>query len=471
MTGGRIVGAPPATSTPQPQPLRSRSRTPMSGLGLGAERRVSSAGSAVAATPPAAPIEILTDGRPPTPVPDRAPAAGESPTNSITGAAANVATGPVGPSATSEEAEAAGDAEHGPATFAGYSLVAWASLGTLVAQNSSLTLVMRASRVRNTDQLYLPSVSVVSSEFLKIVASALLLYREQGSWESFRTSVYTDMLKTPVQSNWQLLIPASLYTLQNNLQYVAASNLDAAVFQVLYQMKLVTTAVVSVMLLRKSLEWLQWLAVLVLTLGVTLVQLSSMGSSNRSGDNSFVGFAAVVAACITSAFAGVYFERLVKTSKVSVWTRNMQLAFFGLVVGLFWVCGRDRELILQKGAFVGFDWVVLIVIGLQSLGGLLTAVVVKHADNVIKGFATGLAIIVSCLLSALFFGFVITRQYCVGSVFVIASVFLFSLHRAAAEYLTARSWKNVVLIGVVFATLLVFSLPSHVLRLQPQVSA
>jgi UDP-sugar transporter A1/2/3 len=36
---------------------------------------------------------------------------------------------------------------------------------------------------------------------------------------------------------WKLAIPAMLYTLQNNLHYVALSNLDAVHFQVLYQLK------------------------------------------------------------------------------------------------------------------------------------------------------------------------------------------------------------------------------------------
>ncbi|CAJ1420518.1 unnamed protein product [Effrenium voratum] len=42
-----------------------------------------------------------------------------------------------------------------------------------------------------------------------------------------------------------MLVPAALYSLQNSLQYVAASNLDVSVCQVLYQLKLVTTALFS----------------------------------------------------------------------------------------------------------------------------------------------------------------------------------------------------------------------------------
>lgn len=36
---------------------------------------------------------------------------------------------------------------------------------------------------------------------------------------------------------------------------------------------------------------------------------------------------------------------------------------------------------------------------LQALGGLVIAVVIKYADNILKGFATSLSIIVSTLIS------------------------------------------------------------------------
>lgn len=37
----------------------------------------------------------------------------------------------------------------------------------------------------------------------------------------------------------------------------------------------------------------------------------------------------------------------------------------------------------------------------QALGGLVVAVVIKYADNILKGFATSLSIIISALISYL----------------------------------------------------------------------
>ena len=57
---------------------------------------------------------------------------------------------------------------------------------------------------------------------------------------------------------------------QNNLSYIALSNLDAATFQVTYQFKIVTTAVLMYYMMKKELSTKQWVSIVVLTLGKLL---------------------------------------------------------------------------------------------------------------------------------------------------------------------------------------------------------
>merc|ERR1719498_1348510 len=107
-------------------------------------------------------------------------------------------------------------------------------------------------------------------------------------------------------------IPAICYLIQNNLQYVAVGYLDASTYAVLYQLKILTTALLSVMILRKELACIQWVSLGLLTVGVSAVVLSQMsdGARNqgRTTEDILPGLAAVLTACFMSGLAGVYFE-------------------------------------------------------------------------------------------------------------------------------------------------------------------
>lgn len=42
-------------------------------------------------------------------------------------------------------------------------------------------------------------------------------------------------------------------------------------------------------------------------------------------NSQFVGLMAVLMACVSSGFAGVYFEKILKETRQSIWVRNIQL--------------------------------------------------------------------------------------------------------------------------------------------------
>jgi UDP-sugar transporter A1/2/3 len=45
-----------------------------------------------------------------------------------------------------------------------------------------------------------------------------------------------------------------------------------------------------------------------------------------------IGFGAVLSSTLTSGFAGVYFEKILKTGPTSVWIRNIQLGNLNIFV-------------------------------------------------------------------------------------------------------------------------------------------
>lgn len=78
----------------------------------------------------------------------------------------------------------------------------------------------------------------------------------------------------------------------------------------------------------------------------------------------------------------------------------------------------------------GYDLFVIYLVMLSAMDGLLVAVVVKYADNILKCFATSLAIIITCIVSVFLFGFSISHQFSLGADLVIGSIFMYSISQS-----------------------------------------
>ena len=79
--------------------------------------------------------------------------------------------------------------------------------------------------------MYITTTAVVLSESLKLLTCLVIIYFQKSTPYEYTKHLYDSIIV-----NWKdtlkMSVPAIVYALQNNLQYVAVSNLDAAVFQV-----------------------------------------------------------------------------------------------------------------------------------------------------------------------------------------------------------------------------------------------
>ena len=225
------------------------------------------------------------------------------------------------------------------------------------------------------------------------------------------------------------------------LQFVAASNLDVPTFQVSYNLKILTTALFSVLLLKRKLTPKKWTSLLCLAIGVAIIQLQSTAASGGAGKgsgghdmNRAKGLLAVLSACMTSGLAGVYFEMVLKGSKTDLWIRNVQLSFFSFLPALlpvfvpnfnpFSTNSNPIAPIPSQGIFAHFGFWAWAVVLTQVVGGLVTALVIKYSDNIMKGFATSLAIIFSFIAGVILFHFQVTTSFVVGTVVVVGATYL-----------------------------------------------
>ena len=307
---------------------------------------------------------------------------------------------------------------------------------------------MHYSRVSTPpSKSYSPASAVLLNEILKgSISFGIALWRLS---KSDVPRPFNQLLcETFSPDCWKLSIPAVLYVIQNSLQFVAISNLPVATFQVTYQMKILTTAAFSVLMLRRRLTSTKWVSLFFLATGVAIVQIQTstsalaphkpnrpVGSAHESAPlythimSPLKGFGAVTAACFTSGLAGVYFEMVLKNSKADLWVRNLQLSLFSLVPALVPVLYGPP--VPDSSGFIanffknfgGWAWAT---VSIQVFGGLVTAVVIKYSDNILKGFATSLSIILSFLASVILFNFSITPSFVIGSSTVLVATWLYN---------------------------------------------
>lgn len=321
-----------------------------------------------------------------------------------------------------------------------YGYIKYVSLAILTVQNAALGLSMRYARIRDVEMFY-STAAVLMAEVLKLAICIVLVLNESGNVSKGARTMYTTVILN-FKDTLRVCVPSFLYVIQNNLLYVSASNLDAATYQVTYQLKLLTTAFFAVIVLKRRLKKWQWCALGLLVAGVALVQLSSTGKStgstalNPPKQSKILGFGAALAACFISGFAGIYFEKVLKESDISVWMRNVQLSLASLPFGIIThVINNGTMTNLLKG-FDGFVWYLVV---LQAAGGLIVAVVVKYADNILKGFATSVAIVISCVVSIFIFDFHLSVQFSLGTILVIGSIFLYGYVPKKPETRTSLS--------------------------------
>ncbi|XP_029185914.2 UDP-galactose translocator-like [Acropora millepora] len=311
------------------------------------------------------------------------------------------------------------------------------SLFILTLQNALVVLTLRYTRTLPGD-MYLASTAVMITELLKAVVSVTILFGQSGNVVDFFKSLYSITFGQPLDAA-KMLVPACIYTVQNNLLYIAVSNLDAATYQVTYQLKILTTALFSVVMLKKSISKIQWFSLFMLFVGVSVVQLQpvtdkaqSAKSPSLHSQNPVLGLAAVVASSLCSGFAGVYFEKIVKGTRMSLWARNFQLALFSIIIGTVGMYINDGEKIRQKGILFGYHKLVWLIVGLQAFGGILVGFVVKYTDNILKGFSAAISIVVSCIASVYLFQFKVSIQFVTGAGLVMLSTYLYGIGQSSA---------------------------------------
>jgi len=311
----------------------------------------------------------------------------------------------------------------------------WVSLLALTLQTSGQAILIKWSKANSSEEedKYLSSTAVFFTEVLKTLVSLGLVVLESGGVPAARASIVAHFSQSPSEL-LKAAVPSLIYTIQNNLMFYSFEKLSAPVQQVLYQMKIISTAGLGVLMLGKSLTEIQWVSCFLLACGVAMVQLpqggldpTQVGGDWLSSDH-VKGFIAVFCACLTSGFAGVWIQKMLQQTTASIWMRNVQLGSFGLTMGLLVTFVQDGDKIMEKGFLQGYNHRVLAVICMTAFGGLLCAVMLKYAGATHGCFSTAISIVLTNFLSKVILSeFAADPFFLVGTAMTISASLLFAL--------------------------------------------
>ncbi|KFQ31122.1 putative UDP-sugar transporter protein SLC35A4, partial [Merops nubicus] len=232
-----------------------------------------------------------------------------------------------------------------------------------------------------------------------------------------------------VTISWHHVVPfalsALLYAANNNLVVHMQLFMDPSTYQVLSNLKIVSTALLYSLLLRRRLGARRWLALLLLV--AAGVSYSCGGLQDPGGPSRMelhitpVGLVLISVYCLISGLSAVYTEAILKTQALPLSLQNFFLYFFGVLLnsmGYFW-SGTEG------GFLEGFSsWVLVIVIS-QALNGLIMSVVMKHSSNITRLFVISCSILVNALLSVALFDLQLTLLFFVAVVCIGLAVHLY----------------------------------------------
>lgn len=331
---------------------------------------------------------------------------------------------PVGgePSSVAESPEPAQEILHIPIFDWRISLPTAIRIGCcamLCVQNSAYTLMRRYGSGVVKEAASSQSILAVG-EIMKLCFSVGMIRKQR--------SASVDAVEAPENpmdaARWlastsaPMAVPALIFLAMNLLSFVALRRISASAFTLIQQGKIIATAVLSRVLLGKTISSLRWRALCTLLCAVLIIchqthpQTAAHACTPAEGQDTAkqqetelaaaeyaLGVAAVAVEAVLSGLSNVYFERVLKSTPLTLWERNVQLAMYSLAIYLPYAVWASPANML-----VGWSMLTWVTATLGALGGILIGLTLSYCDSVVKNLALSCAIILTALLDHMLFG-------------------------------------------------------------------
>ncbi|EQC41229.1 hypothetical protein SDRG_01204 [Saprolegnia diclina VS20] len=306
-------------------------------------------------------------------------------------------------------------------------------MGVAAVLMAASNLCINASKV-DGKMLYVALTVTFLVEALKLASCIAVLVASPPTsrlWLGWKEAMY-------------FAAPALLYTIDNNLAFVILRFIDPATLSILWNLKILTTAALFRFVLGHKLGKLQVIALMLLVLGVITSQsnhavhrgvqrvvngTTSMAAVELDERTKFMlGIALVALGCTISSFAGILSEYALKKHPATpFFVQNGYMYSFGLLFNSIGLLASAQTTIAANGFFDGYNSWTWSVVFIQALAGLMMGFIFKYLDNIVCVYTHVVAMLLTMLVSILFFAFELTLEFACGFGVCAISMYLYHM--------------------------------------------
>ncbi|CAH0560170.1 unnamed protein product [Brassicogethes aeneus] len=291
-------------------------------------------------------------------------------------------------------------------------------------------LLVTASQKSDNKYDYNIVTVVLLTEVLKLIASSILYCKDFPV-----KSLVIDVVKNKTVL-LLYFIPAFLYCLYNNLSFINLSTFDPTTYYLLLQLRVVVTGILFQIIFKKTLSKKQWLSLFILTLGCMLKQInftepdkndiSTKSGSMDYGISAIFIFVQIICSCL----AGVYNEYLLKNqgADVNIYVQNVFMYLDSIIcnVILLTITGGILDAFTYKSITKVLHYKVLLVMCNNAAIGIVTSFFLKTLNSILKTFASALELVLTAVLSYIFFSIPIYLNTVLAILTVMFAIYLYS---------------------------------------------
>ncbi|XP_073116450.1 CMP-sialic acid transporter 5 [Elaeis guineensis] len=272
------------------------------------------------------------------------------------------------------------------------------------------------------------SVNFLTEAAKVLFAIVMLLFqaRHQKVGEKSLLSVSTFIQAT--RNNALLAVPALLYAINNYLKFIMQLYFNPATVKMLSNLKVLVIAVLLKIIMRRRFSVIQWEALALLLIGISVNQLRSLpeGATTLGLPVATVAYIYTVVFVTVPSLASVYNEYALKSQfETSIYLQNLFLYGYGAIFNFLAILGT--AIFKGPGSFdilQGHSKATMLLICNNAAQGILSSFFFKYADTILKKYSSTVATIFTGIASAALFGHTLTINFILG-----ISIVFISMHQ------------------------------------------